>query len=160
MDNLLEKAVRLAAKVHKGQLDRFDMAFILHVMRVITRGRDEDERLLGALHDVLERSELTIADLREKGFPEHVLVALTHITRRASESYEAYIDRVLENSLAVRVKVHDLKDKMDLSNVGQLSVPDLQRYNKQLVAYERLKKVESIVLAEIALQARAKKTGS
>jgi (p)ppGpp synthase/HD superfamily hydrolase len=160
MDNLLERAVRLAAKVHKGQLDRFDMPLILHVMRVITRGRDADEQLLGALHDVLERSDLTIADLREKGFPEHVLVALTHITRSPEESYEAYIDRVLQNSLALRVKVHDLRDKMDLSNVGQLSVSDLQRYNKQLTAYERLRKLESIVRAEMALQGKVRKTGS
>jgi GTP diphosphokinase / guanosine-3',5'-bis(diphosphate) 3'-diphosphatase len=112
------------------------------------------------LHDVLERSDLTVADLREKEFPEHVLVALTHITRRGDENYESYIDRVMENSLALRVKVHDLKDKMDLSNVGQLSVPDLQRYNKQLAAYERLRKLESIVRAEIALQAKSKKTGT
>lgn len=160
MDDLLEKAVRLAAKVHKGQLDRFDMPFILHVMRVTTRGRDPDEQLLGALHDVLERSEFTIADLREKGFPDHVLVALTHITRIEPEPYETYIDRVMQNSLALRVKVHDLRDKMDLSNVGQLSVPDLHRYNKQLIAYERLRRVESIVRAEMALQAKARKPSS
>lgn len=35
-------------------------------MRVMMRGQDHDEQVLGALHDVLERSELTIADPRRR----------------------------------------------------------------------------------------------
>jgi (p)ppGpp synthase/HD superfamily hydrolase len=159
MENLIERAVRLAAKVHKGQVDRFNQPYILHVLRVMTRGRDADEQLLGALHDVLERSELTVEDLRLKEFPEHVLDALTHISRSPKETYEAYIDRVAQNGLAVRVKVHDLSDKMDLRNVGELSVPDLRRYNKQMAAYERLRKLEAIVRAEITLKEKPKKNG-
>ncbi len=151
-DDLFVKAIRLAAKVHSGQVDRFGQPFLLHVLRVATRGVDNDERLLGALHDVLERSDLTILDLRRKGFPAHVLTALRHITRVGNESYESYIDRVVKNSLAVRVKVHDLGDKMDLRNIGHMTVADLQRYNKQLVAYERLKKLEVVAHARMALR--------
>jgi (p)ppGpp synthase/HD superfamily hydrolase len=157
MENLLERAVRLAAKVHKGQVDRFNEPYILHVMRVMTRGRDTEEQLLGALHDVLERSDLTIAQLRVKGFPSAVLVALKHITRIEKETYEAYIDRVAQNNLAIRVKVHDLSDKMDLRNVHELSPADLRRYNKQMVAYERLKKLESIARAENTLRNKPRK---
>lgn len=155
MDELLIKAVRLAAKVHKGQVDRFGKPFIMHVLRVVTRGRDQDEQVLGALHDVLERSEHTVETLRQRGFPEHVLEALQHITRVGTEDYEKYIDRVCRNSLAVRVKVHDLADKMDLRNVGQLNEADLKRYNKQMAAFERLRRLESIVRAELAMQAKA-----
>lgn len=148
---LLERAIRLAAKVHKGQVDRFGQPFILHVMRVITHAKDHDEQLLAAIHDVLERSELTLADLREKEFPEHVLVALTHISRIPDEDYDGYIDRVAQNQLATRVKVIDLADKMDLRDVGQLSVADLKRYNKQLAAYDRLKHLATIIKAEMTL---------
>lgn len=151
-DDLFVKAIRLAAKVHSGQVDRFGQPFLLHVLRVATRGVNEDERLLGALHDVLERSDLTIIDLRRKGFPAHILTALRYITRVGNESYESYIDRVVKNGLAVRVKVHDLSDKMDLRNIGHMTVADLQRYNKQLVAYERLKKLEVVAHARMALR--------
>ena len=154
MDELLIKVVRLAAKVHKGQVDRFGKPFITHVLRVVTSGRDMDEQVLGALHDVLERSELTVADLREKGFPEHVLEALQHISRLETEDYDKYIDRVCKNSLAVRVKVHDLADKMDLRNVGLLNEADLKRYNKQMAAFARLRRLESIVRAELVMQAK------
>ena len=93
MDHLLESAIRLAAKVHKGQVDRFGKPYILHVMRVMMRGHDFDEQVLGALHDVLERSPLTMDDLAKKGFSPRVLKGLEHITRRQEETYEEYIDR-------------------------------------------------------------------
>lgn len=148
---LLERAIRLATKAHKGQVDRFGQPYILHVLRVITHARDPEERLLAALHDVLERSTITVDELREKGFPESVLTALVHISRDPQEDYEAYIDRVARNPLAVRVKVIDLADKMDLRDVGELSVADVKRYNKQLAAYERLKHQATVIRAERTL---------
>ena len=113
-EHLLERAIRLAAKVHKGQKDRAQKPYILHVMRVMMRGTDMEEQLLGAMHDVLERSTLTTADLELKGFPPRVLTALEHISRRKEEDYVGYIERVALNGLATRVKLHDLSDKMDI----------------------------------------------
>lgn len=156
MDHLLETAIRLAAKVHKGQLDRFNKPYILHVMRVMMRGHDFEEQVLGALHDVLERSDLTMEDLAKKGFSPRVLEALDHITRRVEESYEQYIDRVMEDGLAIRVKLHDLADKMDLLHVETLSHADLKRYNKQLVAYHRMKKLVEQAKANMSLKTAAK----
>lgn len=137
---LLETAIRLAARIHKGQLDRFDNPYILHVMRVMMRGQDNDEKILGALHDVLERSDLDAKDISEKGFPDRVVLALEHISRLEKETYEEYIDRVLENSLAARVKVHDLADKMDVSQAHELDESDIKRFNRQLAAYRKLQK--------------------
>lgn len=139
--HLLETAIRLAAKVHRGQVDRSGKPYVLHVMRVMMRGHDLDEQILGALHDVLERSELTTDDIAKKGFPPRVVKALQHITRDPAETYEQYIDRVVQDNLAIRVKLHDLADKMDLLLVEQLDPADLKRYNKQLAAYHRMKKL-------------------
>ena len=137
---MLERAIRLAAKVHKGQVDRFGNPYILHVMRVMMQGRDNDEQILGALHDVIERSDLKTNDIRRKGFPSRVVKALDHISRKNGESYERYIDRVMEDSLAARVKLHDLADKMDLLHVTVLDDSDVKRFNRQLSAYHRLSK--------------------
>jgi (p)ppGpp synthase/HD superfamily hydrolase len=145
MDHPLERAIRLAARIHKGQLDRFGQPYILHVLRVVTHGRDVDEQVLGALHDVLERSELTVEDLREKGFAPQVLRAVVHITRDPKETYEAYIERVARDPLAARVKIHDLRDKMDLRDVAALSPADRRRFDKQKAALERLKQLEPSV---------------
>jgi (p)ppGpp synthase/HD superfamily hydrolase len=132
--HLLESAIRLAAKVHKGQLDRFGKPYILHVMRVMMRGHDLEEQVLGALHDILERSPLTLSDILKKDYPPRVVKALDHITRREDEDYEGYIERVMQDGLAMRVKLHDLADKMDLLHVDELSMADLKRYKKQLAA--------------------------
>ena len=138
-EHLLERAIRLAAKVHKGQKDRAQKPYILHVMRVMMRGTDMEEQLLGAMHDVLERSILTTADLELKGFPPRVLTALEHISRRKEEDYVGYIERVALNGLATRVKLHDLSDKMDIRHMNVLDQSDLKRYNRQLAAYHKLR---------------------
>jgi (p)ppGpp synthase/HD superfamily hydrolase len=156
MDHLLETAIRLAAKVHKGQVDRFGKPYVLHVMRVMMRGQDFDEQVLGALHDVLERSDLTLADLEKKGFSARILKALEHITRKPEETYEQYIDRVVEDNLAIRVKLNDLADKMDLLHVDQLDPSDLKRYNKQLAAYHRMKKLVERAKATMSVPLPAK----
>jgi (p)ppGpp synthase/HD superfamily hydrolase len=147
----------LAAKVHRGQVDRFGKPYILHVMRVMMRGQDLEEQLLGALHDVLERSELTVDDLAKKGFPPRVLKALLHISRVEPETYEQYIDRVVQDNLAIRVKLHDLADKMDLLHVDQLDPADLKRYNRQLTAYHRMKRIVEEAKANMHLQTAAAK---
>lgn len=156
MDHLLETAIRLAAKVHKGQVDRFGKPYVLHVMRVMMRGQDFDEQVLGALHDVLERSDLTLADLEKKGFSARILKALEHISRKPEETYEQYIDRVVEDNLAIRVKLNDLADKMDLLHVDQLDPSDLKRYNKQLAAYHRMKKLVERAKATMSVPLPAK----
>ncbi len=155
--HLLETAIRLAAKVHRGQVDRFGKPYILHVMRVMMRGHDLEEQVLGALHDVLERSTLTAEDIIKKGFSPRIVKALEHITRVPQETYEQYIDRVMEDNLAIRVKLHDLADKMDLLHVDQLDPADLKRYNKQLTAYHRMKRLVEEAKANMPLQPAMRK---
>lgn len=157
MEHLLETAIRLAAKVHRGQTDRFGKPYVLHVMRVMMRGHDMDEQILGALHDVLERSQLTAEEIGKKGFSPRVVKALQHITRVPEETYEQYIDRVVQDNLAIRVKLHDLADKMDLLHVEQLDPADLKRYNKQLAAYHRMKKLVEEAKANMPLQSALRK---
>lgn len=153
----METAIRLAAKVHRGQVDRFGKPYVLHVMRVMMRGHDLEEQILGALHDVLERSDLTVEDMQKRGFSPRVVKALTHITRRAEETYEQYIDRVVQDNLAIRVKLHDLADKMDLLHLEQLDAADLKRYNKQLAAYHRMKRLVEEAKANMPLQPALRK---
>jgi (p)ppGpp synthase/HD superfamily hydrolase len=158
--HLLESAIRLAAKVHKGQLDRFGKPYILHVMRVMMRGHDLEEQVLGALHDILERSTLTLADILKKDYPARVVKALDCITRREDEDYDGYIERVMQDGLAMRVKLHDLADKMDLLHVDELSMADLKRYNKQLAAYHRLKRLVEVARANMGVPPRKVKAGT
>jgi (p)ppGpp synthase/HD superfamily hydrolase len=51
---MLQKAINIAMEAHKNQLDRYQAPYMMHVMRVMMRGKKEDEKICGILHDVVE----------------------------------------------------------------------------------------------------------
>lgn len=74
-------------------------------------------RYVGVLHDVIEDSNITLNFLREEGFTEEFIEILDCLTKRAEESYDEFIGRVLKNKTACRTKLADLHDNMDLSRI-------------------------------------------
>ncbi len=73
---------------------------------------DEDERVVGILHDVPEKTGWTLDNLRSEGFSDHVLEAIDAVTRRHGESYFDFVERTRTNDLGRRVKIADLNDKI------------------------------------------------
>ena len=100
--------------------------------------RDDTERIVAVLHDVVEDSEWTLDDLRDEGFPDETLVAVDHLTRREQESYEDFIERASANSLARTVKIADLQDNMDVSRISQITDKDVKRIKRYQRALARL----------------------
>lgn len=140
-EELLYKAIKIADKAHQGQLDKYGAPYIAHVLRVSQAGKTLDEKIVGALHDVVEDCpEFSIPYLRRRGFPEYILFAVECLSKtNPEEDYEAFVRRTEKSPLAVSVKLHDLRDNMDLTRVGRpLSDKDLKRLNKYLKAYRYL----------------------
>ena len=111
----LDEALVLAVSLHAGQVDKAGEPYILHPLRVVTRlgyGVNEKERIVAALHDVIEDTSCTLEALLPT-FGEEIVAALDAISRRTDEPYEDYIGRVALNRIACRVKVADLRDNMD-----------------------------------------------
>lgn len=68
-EELLYKAIKIADKAHQGQLDKYGAPYIAHVLRVSQAGKTLDEKIVGALHDVVEDCpEFSIPYLRRRGF--------------------------------------------------------------------------------------------
>lgn len=132
------RAFALALEAHAGQTDRAGMPYIGHVMRVMTAGRTEAEKVVGALHDVVEDTGLTFDDLAAAGFGPEVIDALRLLTHEPDEPYDEYIERLAGNPLAVAVKINDLTDNMDLRRLTELTDRDVVRLRKYLRAYRRL----------------------
>ena len=107
---MLEKALILAAKAHTGQVDKGGAPYILHPIRVMLACEGEKEKIVALLHDTLEDTALTAADLRRAGFSEEIVQAVCCLTRGQKEDYMDYIARICENALAARVKYADLQD--------------------------------------------------
>ncbi len=136
--SLLERAIRIATEAHQGQVDKAGAPYILHPLRVMLQVRSEDERIVAILHDTIEDSSLTFEDLRQEGFPPHILSALTCLTKISGESYEQFVERVKPNPLAREVKIADIRDNMDLSRLPAVGEKDLQRLRKYHTALKSL----------------------
>lgn len=135
----LERAIEIAAKAHSGQKDKANDVYVLHPLRVMLRLSSAEARIAAVLHDVVEDTCVTLDVLREEGFDEQVLAAIGSLTKREDDDYDAFIERVAQNSLARQVKIEDLKDNMDLSRLGREPTDhDVERNAKYGKALARL----------------------
>lgn len=138
----LDKAIRIAAQAHEGQLDRYGEPYILHPFRVMSRVHSEDEKMAAILHDVIEDSDWTLEALSNEDFSAIVLKAVDDLTRRDGEDYMDYINRLKSNPIARRVKLADLEDNMDLRRLNTISKKDVERLARYHEAWIILKKIE------------------
>ena len=60
------------------------------------------------------------------------------LSKLENEDYDHYIRRVMRNDLAIRVKLNDLTDNMDLRRLKELTEDDVKRLEKYIVAYNQL----------------------
>lgn len=90
------------------------------------------------LHDVLEDSNITAANLETAGFPSDVVTAVVCLTRNDNETHEAFIDRVALNSIARQVKMVDIEDNLNLLRLPALTDTDLKRARKYHRVWQRL----------------------
>ncbi len=135
----IERAIEIAVAAHKGQVDKAGRPYILHVLQVMMAGKTDEERIVGALHDVVEDTEWTFEQLAKEGFDNPIIEALKCVTKVSpDENYESFTDRVKENPLAIRVKLNDLRSNMDLTRLVRVKEHDIERFNRYLKAYNEL----------------------
>jgi len=135
---MLDKAILIATKSHQGQIDKAGQPYILHPLRMMFSRRNETERICAVLHDVIEDTDITLDYLRSEGFSEEILIALDALTRRDSETYDEFIDRIINNNIASYVKLADLCDNMDILRIKNPTEKDYERIEKYSKAAERI----------------------
>ncbi|WP_315114108.1 GTP pyrophosphokinase [Clostridium intestinale] len=140
MISLLEKSIIIATTAHSGQFDKGGNPYILHPLRVMLSLDNDEDRIVGILHDVLEDTSITLRHLEDNGFlgEIEILDALVSITRKSNESYKDFILRVKLNPIALRVKLADLKDNMNISRINSPTEKDFLRIEKYKKAYKLL----------------------
>jgi (p)ppGpp synthase/HD superfamily hydrolase len=132
----LTKLIKLAEEVatlsHNGQTRRGGDPYITHPARIAAR---VDDRLkpIAWLHDVVEDTTITIANLRTMGFPDYVVDAVNVLTHRKSDTNEVYWNRILTNKDAVAVKLEDIRDNL-ASNPSEYA---RQKYTKALALFKQ-----------------------
>jgi (p)ppGpp synthase/HD superfamily hydrolase len=139
----LERAIEIAVLAHKGASDKAGSPYILHPLRLMFSVEDVEAKIVAVLHDVVEDSKpphrWDMQDLKREGFSANVLEALDCVTARPDESYDAFIDRILPNPTARRVKVADIVDNMNLLRLGrEITDKDVVRLRKYQRAHAKL----------------------
>ena len=132
------KALRLAYEAHAGQFDKSGVPYVFHPLHLAEQMEDEESIIAALLHDVVEDTAYSLADLRAMGFPEKALEAVALLTHDPAEPYLSYVARVKENPIARRVKLADLRHNSDLSRIDQVTERDLERVEKYAAAIRLL----------------------
>lgn len=135
---MLDKAIKIATEAHKGQVDKAGAEYILHPLRVMSKLETEEEKIVGVLHDVIEDTSITFEDLHAEGFSLEIISALKHLTRGKNEKYFDYIERIKLNPIAIKVKLADLEDNMDISRIPNPCKKDYNRLKKYKKAKDKL----------------------
>jgi (p)ppGpp synthase/HD superfamily hydrolase len=126
----LDRAIEIATEAHRGQVDKANEPYILHSMRVMDQVDSLDEKIVGILHDVVEKnSQWSLSRLQGEGFKSTIIEAVDAMTRRVGESYEDFVSRAADNPISRAVKLADLKDNIQMAQHCGL---DDSKYRKAL----------------------------
>lgn len=140
----LALAIKIAAEGHLNQKDKGGNPYILHPLKVMHYLKSDDFQLMAiaALHDVVEDTDVTAADLVLLGFSNRVKDAVVLLTKTPNQTPEEYFNRLAQNYDAVRVKLADLRHNSDVRRLKGLTDKDLLRVRKYHDMYLRLTKMK------------------
>lgn len=122
--------------------DKAGMPYINHLIRIwnrITGTLNSDSiKIVALLHDLLEDCPEWNEKSLRTFFPDCIVDTVVILTRRQNESYENYIERVIQDDWARIVKKEDLTDNMDLTRLPELTKKDIDRTIKYHKAYQKI----------------------
>ena len=101
-------AMKIAYNAHLGQLDYNDVPYIFHPYHLAEQMDDEISCTVALLHDVVEDTSLTFADL-ELIFPKQVVEIVMLLTHDEKVDYFDYIQKIKTNAIATKVKLADIE---------------------------------------------------
>ena len=134
----LERAIEIAAGAHAGQFDKAGQPYILHPLRVMLRMTSAHQRMAAVLHDVVEDTPVSLAQLVAEGFAPEVVAAVYALTKRPGESRIDAARRAAADPVARQVKLADNAENMDLSRIDKPTERDFARLEEYKAVREIL----------------------
>lgn len=144
-DPMVSRAYELAVDAHAGQVDKAGEDYIGHPLAVARSMSSvaPNRGLLvtvALLHDVVEDAGVTVGAIRD-GFGDDVADAVSLLTRPEGVTYDEYVRSIADsgNDVAIRVKMSDLTQNMNLSRLPIVTEADKGRVmERYLPAYVTL----------------------
>ena len=125
------EVLALATEAHSYQYRRDGVTpYINHPKAVADSLAGESDQVIAAalLHDVLEDTKLTEQDLRELNIDDAVIEAVKLLTKGDDQPYEEYLQTILTNEIALKVKLADIKNNLSDSPTAK----QVAKYSKAL----------------------------
>ena len=138
---MLSNAIVIATNAHEGQFDRGGNPYILHALKVMHYLKSDDEELqcIAVLHDVIEDTKTTYAELRNAGMSDRVINGVEALTKLPGQTLSEYKARVFDNEDAMKVKLCDLRHNSDIRRLKGVTEKDLLRMQKYHEFYTEIK---------------------
>ncbi len=127
---LTKKAMKIAYAAHAGQTDKTGVPYIYHPMHLAEQMETEATVCAALLHDVVEDTDVTFADLEQEGFTLEIIEALNLLTHDPKMPYMDYVRAIKKNSIASAVKLADLRHNSDLTRMDTVDEWALKRTEK------------------------------
>jgi (p)ppGpp synthase/HD superfamily hydrolase len=141
---VLARMIALAAKAHENQTDKAGRPYINHciaVMGMIASEHPDDYELqcIAIAHDIIEDTKVTYQDLMNLGCCTRIIRGITSMTRQRGQTEEEYLEQVLSNKDAIKVKMKDIIHNSDIRRLKGLTEKDFARAQKYQKSYVILK---------------------
>lgn len=106
-----------------------------HVHRVADQGTTSSQYFVGLLHDIVEDDLASWEEVGETNITAYEMEALRLLCRRkGDQTYRQYIQELADsgNTLAIIVKIHDLRDHLRVDAVSTYAESHIKRYTDAL----------------------------
>ncbi len=138
----LSLACTIASAALHSKHDWSGRDMVYHYLHVgVKNNEDEEQIIIGILHDLIEDSNWTAQDLRDVGFSEHIIHALESLTKKENQPYFEKVKQIAQNSISNIfttlshdgiTKLNDHDHNMDLSrnehHIGRKQIYNGRKY--------------------------------
>ena len=128
---LTKKAMKIAYAAHHGQLDKGGLPYVFHPWHLAEQMDDEISTIAALLHDVVEDTDWTLEQLEAEGFPPESMEALGLLTHPEGQPYMEYVAGLRHNSVAVKVKLADLRHNSDFTRLSAVTAGQRARLEQK-----------------------------
>lgn len=135
----IDDALALVTSKFQGMTDKDGEPYVMHCLRVMMGVDDPLAQQVALMHDLVEDTDVTIEDLKTRGFAAEVLAAVDLVTHKSEDSYAEYVVRIKENPIARSVKLSDLRDNSAMGRVlyrEDRLQRDLDRIQRYILSYQ------------------------
>ena len=137
---LTNKALRLAYAAHHGQTDKCGQPYIFHPYHLAEQMPDEISACVALLHDVVEDTEITFAQL-EAEFPPEVITALRLLTHEKETDYFDYVRAIRQHPVALLVKLADIAHNSDETRYAGCDEVSAEQIDRRRQKYAKAKAI-------------------